>query len=50
MIKAPKIVESLIGDEIARIACSEIHVVAVTTDNEVFSWGKRSELKAHFTT
>ena len=38
-VARPKIVESLLGDEVREISCSDHHVGILTTDNEVFVWG-----------
>ena len=38
----PKIVEALLGDDIAEISVSERHVAVMTGDGEVFSWGEDS--------
>lgn len=39
-VSQAKIVESLLGYEISHVACGASHVVAVTTEHEVFSWGR----------
>lgn len=39
-VKQPKIVEYLIGKQIVKISCGAMHVMAVTADHSVFSWGK----------
>ncbi|XP_048468792.1 serine/threonine-protein kinase Nek8 isoform X2 [Rhincodon typus] len=36
----PKIVEALLGYEIAQVSCGASHVLVVTNDREVFSWGR----------
>ena len=36
----PKIVEALLGDDIAELSVSERHVAALTGDGEVFTWGE----------
>ena len=38
----PKIVEALLGDDIAEISVGERHVGVVTGDGEVFTWGEDS--------
>ena len=38
-VKQLKIVEALIGCEVMELACGSNHVVALTTDQELFSWG-----------
>ena len=38
-VKQPKIVEALIGSEVMDLACGSNHAVALTTDQELFSWG-----------
>ena len=38
-IEQPKIVEALLGFEIRSVVCGASHVVAITTDSEVYSWG-----------
>lgn len=35
-----KIVEALLGYEIVQVSCGASHVLAVTNENEVFSWGR----------
>ncbi|XP_042194730.1 serine/threonine-protein kinase Nek8 [Callorhinchus milii] len=39
-VTQPKIVEALLGYEIAQVSCGASHVLAVTNDREVFSWGR----------
>ncbi|KAG8450816.1 hypothetical protein GDO86_003183 [Hymenochirus boettgeri] len=36
----PKIVEALLGYEIAHVSCGASHVIAVSNEKEVFSWGR----------
>lgn len=36
----PKIVEALLGYELVQVSCGASHVLAVTNDREVFSWGR----------
>ena len=36
----PKIVECFLGDEIKLISCSDHHVIAVNSNDSVFSWGQ----------
>ena len=36
----PKIVEYFLGDEIKMISCSDHHVIAVNSKDEVFCWGQ----------
>merc|ERR1712117_825299 len=38
-VKQLKIVEALIGCEVMSLDCGSNHVVALTTDQEIFSWG-----------
>ena len=35
-----KIVEALLGFEVIQVSCGASHVLAVTNDYEVFSWGR----------
>lgn len=35
-----KIVEALLGCEVTQISCGASHVIAVTNEHEVFSWGR----------
>lgn len=35
-----KIVEALLGYEVVQVSCGASHVLAVTNENEVFSWGR----------
>ncbi|KAL4236853.1 Serine/threonine-protein kinase Nek8 [Mactra antiquata] len=35
-----KIVEALLGYEVVQVSCGASHVMAVTNENEVFSWGR----------
>ena len=35
-----KIVEALLGYEVALVSCGAAHVMAVTNEHEVFSWGR----------
>ncbi|XP_013924527.1 PREDICTED: serine/threonine-protein kinase Nek8 [Thamnophis sirtalis] len=37
---APKIVEALLGYEIAQAACGASHVLALSSEGEVFAWGR----------
>ncbi|XP_028404721.1 serine/threonine-protein kinase Nek8-like isoform X2 [Dendronephthya gigantea] len=39
-VKEPKIVEKLIGKQVMKVSCGAMHVMAVTADHSVFSWGK----------
>ncbi|XP_022092238.1 serine/threonine-protein kinase Nek8-like [Acanthaster planci] len=39
-VSQAKIVEELLGYEVVMVSCGASHVMAVTTDNEVFSWGR----------
>ncbi|XP_078404151.1 serine/threonine-protein kinase Nek8 isoform X3 [Cetorhinus maximus] len=39
-VTQPKIVEALLGYEIAQVSCGASHVLAATNDREVFSWGR----------
>ncbi|XP_059829337.1 serine/threonine-protein kinase Nek8 isoform X5 [Hypanus sabinus] len=39
-VTQPKIVEALLGFEIAQVSCGASHVLAATNDREVFSWGR----------
>uniref|UniRef100_A0A672LRI6 non-specific serine/threonine protein kinase n=1 Tax=Sinocyclocheilus grahami TaxID=75366 RepID=A0A672LRI6_SINGR len=36
----PKIVEALLGYELVQVSCGASHVLAVTNEREVFSWGR----------
>ena len=38
-VKQLKIVEALIGCEVMSVECGSNHVIALTTDQELFSWG-----------
>jgi NIMA (never in mitosis gene a)-related kinase len=38
-ISTPKLLKFFISKNILNIACGEAHVVAMTTENELFSWG-----------
>ena len=35
-----KIVETLLGFEVTSVACGASHVVAITNEHEVFTWGR----------
>lgn len=35
-----KIVEDLLGYEVVQVSCGASHVLAVTNEHEVFSWGR----------
>ena len=35
-----KIVEALLGEEVKRVSCGASHVMVVTADDELFSWGR----------
>ena len=35
-----RIVEALLGFEVTAISCGSSHVVALTNDGDVFSWGR----------
>ncbi|XP_074641765.1 serine/threonine-protein kinase Nek8-like [Tubulanus polymorphus] len=39
-ISHAKIVEALLGYEVAQVSCGASHVLAVTNDHEVFAWGR----------
>ncbi|CAB1348971.1 unnamed protein product [Coregonus sp. 'balchen'] len=39
-VTQPKIVEALLGYELVQVSCGASHVLAVTNDREVFSWGR----------
>lgn len=39
-VSQAKIVESLLGYEISHVACGTSHVMAVSSEDEVFSWGR----------
>ncbi|XP_044286468.1 LOW QUALITY PROTEIN: serine/threonine-protein kinase Nek8 [Varanus komodoensis] len=39
-VSQPKIVEALLGYEIAQVACGASHVLAVSNEGEVFAWGR----------
>ncbi|MBN3292159.1 NEK8 kinase, partial [Polypterus senegalus] len=39
-VTQPKIVEALLGYEIVQISCGASHVVAVSNEHEVFTWGR----------
>ena len=39
-VSQAKIVEELLGYEVVKVSCGASHVMAVTNDNEVFSWGR----------
>ncbi|XP_047017451.2 serine/threonine-protein kinase Nek8 isoform X2 [Ictalurus punctatus] len=39
-ITQPKIVEALLGYELVQVSCGASHVLAVTNEREVFSWGR----------
>lgn len=39
-VEQAKIVQSLLGSEVIHIACGSNHCVAVTSDNEVYCWGR----------
>lgn len=39
-VTQPKIVEALLGFEIAQVSCGASHVLAATNDREVFAWGR----------
>jgi len=43
-LKLPKIVETLLGREVTQVACSAQHVIVLTSEGEVFGWGKTSSL------
>ena len=36
----PKIVEALLGYELVQVSCGASHILAVTNEGEVFSWGR----------
>lgn len=38
-VEHPKIVEALLGFEVKKVVCGGNHVLAVTTDDEIYSWG-----------
>ncbi|TRZ00959.1 hypothetical protein DNTS_029976 [Danionella cerebrum] len=39
-VTQPKIVEALLGYELVQVACGASHVLAVTNEREIFSWGR----------
>uniref|UniRef100_A0A8C2PY68 non-specific serine/threonine protein kinase n=1 Tax=Cyprinus carpio TaxID=7962 RepID=A0A8C2PY68_CYPCA len=39
-VTQPKIVEALLGYELVQVSCGASHVLAVTSEREVFSWGR----------
>ncbi|XP_033636958.1 serine/threonine-protein kinase Nek8-like [Asterias rubens] len=39
-VSQAKIVEELLGYEVVKVSCGASHVMAVTNDNEVLSWGR----------
>uniref|UniRef100_A0A6J0UG79 non-specific serine/threonine protein kinase n=1 Tax=Pogona vitticeps TaxID=103695 RepID=A0A6J0UG79_9SAUR len=39
-VSQPKIVEALLGYEIMQVACGASHILAVSNEGEVFSWGR----------
>ncbi|XP_029142645.1 serine/threonine-protein kinase Nek8 [Protobothrops mucrosquamatus] len=39
-VNQPKIVEALLGYEITRAACGASHVLALSSEGEVFTWGR----------
>ncbi|XP_076850191.1 serine/threonine-protein kinase Nek8 isoform X2 [Brachyhypopomus gauderio] len=39
-VTQPKIVEALLGYELVQVSCGASHVLAVTNEREVFSWGR----------
>ncbi|XP_068126244.1 serine/threonine-protein kinase Nek8 isoform X3 [Hyperolius riggenbachi] len=39
-VTQPKIVEALLGYEIVHVSCGASHVLAVSNEKEVFSWGR----------
>uniref|UniRef100_A0AAY5EHL4 Serine/threonine-protein kinase Nek8 n=1 Tax=Electrophorus electricus TaxID=8005 RepID=A0AAY5EHL4_ELEEL len=39
-VAQPKIVEALLGYELVQVSCGASHVLAVTNEREVFSWGR----------
>ncbi|BES95101.1 NIMA-related kinase [Nesidiocoris tenuis] len=38
-LDTPRLIESLLNEDVAQISCSENHVVALTRDGKVYSWG-----------
>lgn len=40
----PKIVDALLGEEVVDVACSDRHVIALTSDNQtpIYTWGKNT--------
>ena len=45
----PKIVESLLGEEISHVAVSDKHVIASTSAKEVYAWGRNEDSCLGFT-
>ena len=39
-VKKAKIVESLLGEEIVKVALGEKHILALTQNGEIYSWGR----------
>ncbi|CAG5116155.1 unnamed protein product [Candidula unifasciata] len=39
-VSQAKIVEALLGYEVVQVSCGSAHILAVTNDHEVFSWGR----------
>ncbi|XP_031429352.1 serine/threonine-protein kinase Nek8 isoform X1 [Clupea harengus] len=39
-VTQPKIVEALLGYELVQVSCGASHILAVTNEGEVFSWGR----------
>ncbi|KTF86919.1 hypothetical protein cypCar_00029618, partial [Cyprinus carpio] len=39
-VTQPKIVEALLGYELVQVSCGASHVLAVTSERKVFSWGR----------
>ncbi|XP_037835167.1 serine/threonine-protein kinase Nek8 isoform X2 [Kryptolebias marmoratus] len=39
-VTQPKIVEALLGYELVQVSCGASHVLAVTNEREVFTWGR----------
>ena len=40
MVKFPRLVKFFQSKQLSRIACGGLHSVAVTSEGEVFTWGK----------
>ena len=39
-IKKPKIIEALLGEEIVKVALGEKHILALTQNGDMYSWGR----------